>query len=221
MQPVSGDDFANNANEGNLQDANQNNVAKDAIDEQMSRTSPAEDAIFKVVRRNGKVTPFDSSKIEVALTKAFLSVEGGTAAASSRIHDTVKKLAVQVNYNLFRRMPEGGVVHIEDIQDQVELALMRSGERKVARSYVIYRENHAHARAEKDETTDNKKESKKSKINITTSNGDTKPLDQNRLRKLIAEAVIGLDGVDKDTVEKEALRNLFDMASRKRMSVLQ
>ncbi len=212
MQPVSGDDFANDVeiNNDNLQDAQQHNIVKDAIDETMSRTSPVEDAVFKVVRRNGKVTPFDSTKIEVALTKAFLSVEGGTAAASSRIHDTVRKLAIQVNDSLFRRMPDGGVVHIEDIQDQVELALMRSGERKVARAYVIYREDRATARAEKSETKESKKESKKSKINITTSNGDTKPLDQNRLRKVIAEAVIGLDGVDKDTVEKEALRNLFD-----------
>ena len=211
MQPVSGDDFASNVvNESNMQEANHNNVVTDAIDETMSRTSPAEDAIFKVVRRNGKVTPFDSSKIEVALTKAFLSVEGGTAAASARIHDTVKKLAIQVNDSLFRRMPDGGVVHIEDIQDQVELALMRSGERKVARAYVIYREDRSHARAEKIEAKGGNKETKKHKINITTSNGDTKPLDQNRLRKVIAEAVIGLDGVDKDTVEKEALRNLFD-----------
>lgn len=207
MQPTSGDEFANDA--VNPQGA-KSNIVTNNIDETMSRTSPVEDAIFKVVRRNGKVTPFDVSKIEVALTKAFLSVEGGVAAASSRIHDTVKKLAIQVNDSLFRRMPDGGVVHIEDVQDQVELALMRSGERKIARAYVIYREDRANARAEKDENTEDKKESKNSSINITTSNGDTKPLDHNRLRKIIAEAVSGLDGVDKDTVEKEALRNLFD-----------
>ena len=209
MQSVTGDNFASDVVTDNV-DAKQQTIVKDAIDETMSRTSPVEDAVFKVVRRNGKVTPYDNSKIEVALTKAFLSVEGGTAAASSRIHDTVKKLATQVSESLFRRMPDGGVVHIEDIQDQVELALMRSGERKVARAYVIYREDRAQARAEKRETTKSKSETKKSKINITVSNGDTKPLDQNRLRKVIAEAVMGLDGVDKDTVEKEALRNLFD-----------
>ncbi|WP_299872218.1 ribonucleoside-diphosphate reductase subunit alpha [uncultured Cocleimonas sp.] len=182
----------------------------DAIDETMQRTSAQEDVVYKVVRRNGKVTPFDRSKIEVALTKAFLGVEGGVAAASSRIHDTVRVMAQQVNDNLFRRMPDGGVVHIEDIQDQVELALMRSGERKVARAYVIYREDRAHARAEKAEQSEPTKTSKKESINITTSNGDTKPLDRNRLRKVIAEAVSGLHGVDQETVEKEALRNLFD-----------
>jgi len=187
MQSVTGENFASDVVTDNV-DAKQQTIVKDAIDETMSRTSPVEDAVFKVVRRNGKVTPYDNSKIEVALTKAFLSVEGGTAAASSRIHDTVKKLATQVSESLFRRMPDGGVVHIEDIQDQVELALMRSGERKVARAYVIYREDRAQARAEKRETTKSKSETKKSKINITVSNGDTKPLDQNRLRKVIAEA---------------------------------
>ena len=192
----------------------ENGLVKDAIDEAMPRTeptTPAEAAIYKVIRRNGKVTPFDNSKIEVALTKAFLSVEGGVAAASSRIHDTVKQMAEQVSNSLFRRMPDGGIVHIEDIQDQVELALMRSGERKVARAYVLYREERAHLRAEKAEKSQPKKTSKKKDVlHVTTSSGDTKPLDENRLSKIVAEAVSGLDGVDKDTVLKEAKRNLFD-----------
>jgi len=209
MQSGSSDNFANNIIDES-QDSQQTSILTDAIDETMQRTSTKEDVIYKVVRRNGKVTPFDRSKIEVALTKAFLGVEGGVAAASSRIHDTVRVMSEQVNDNLFRRMPDGGVVHIEDIQDQVELALMRSGERKVARAYVIYREDRAHARAEKAEQSAPTKTSKKESINVTTSNGDTKPLDRNRLRKVIAEAVSGLDGVDQDTVEKEALRNLFD-----------
>ena len=201
MQPVSNDTH---------QDSLVTSVT-DAIDETMQRTSPIEEgAIYKVIRRNGKVTPFDRSKIEVALTKAFLGVEGGVAAASSRIHDTVRNMAQEVNNNLFRRMPDGGIVHIEDIQDHVELALMRSGERKVARAYVIYREERAHARAEKTEEENTKKTPEKDVISVTLSNGDTKPLDVNRLRKVIAEAVSGLDGVDQDTVIKEALRNLFD-----------
>ncbi len=209
MQSGSNDNFANSIIDES-QDPTKKSMLTDAIDETMQRTSAQEDVVYKVVRRNGKVTPFDRSKIEVALTKAFLGVEGGVAAASSRIHDTVRVMAQQVNDNLFRRMPDGGVVHIEDIQDQVELALMRSGERKVARAYVIYREDRAHARAEKAEQSEPTKTSKKESINITTSNGDTKPLDRNRLRKVIAEAVSGLHGVDQETVEKEALRNLFD-----------
>lgn len=206
MQPVSND------SNSLAQDSLATSITDTVNTGNMRDTSSNEDAIYKVIRRNGKVTPFDRSKIEVALTKAFLGVEGGVAAASSRIHDTVRKLAEQVNQNLFRRMPDGGIVHIEDIQDQVELALMRSGERKVARAYVIYREERAHLRAEKEQQQEKKtkKATKKDAIHVTTSNGDTKPLDENRLRKIIAEAVSGLDGVDQDTVVKEALRNLFD-----------
>ena len=101
----------------------------------------------RVIRRNGKLTAFDRSKIAVALTKAFLAVEGRQAAGSPRIHETVERLTDQVVESLFRRRPEGGTVHIEDIQDQVELALMRAGEHKVARAYVLYRAERAERRA--------------------------------------------------------------------------
>ena len=84
----------------------------------------------RVIRRNGKVTGFDGSKINVAITKAFLAVEGSQAAASRRIHEIVAELSGQVISALFRRLPSGGTIHIEDIQDQVELALMRSEHQK-------------------------------------------------------------------------------------------
>jgi ribonucleoside-diphosphate reductase alpha chain len=108
-------------------------------------TSPGQ---HQVIRRNGKVTSFDASKIAMAITKAFLAVEGGSAAASRRIHDIVQELTGQVADNLFRRAGTTGVtVHIEDIQDQVELALMRGGQHKVARAYVLYREKQSQKRA--------------------------------------------------------------------------
>ncbi|MDH3281976.1 MAG: ATP cone domain-containing protein, partial [Gammaproteobacteria bacterium] len=103
----------------------------------------------RVIRRNGKVTPFDASKISVAMTKAFLAVEGGTAAASARVHELVARLSTDVVKAVTRNLPGGGTVHIEDIQDQVELALMRAGEQKVARSYVLYRERRTQERAAK------------------------------------------------------------------------
>ena len=114
----------------------------------ISATAPGQ---IRVIKRNGTVVPYDDSKISVAITKAFLAVEGGTAAASSRIHETVAKLTEQVSATFKRRMPSGGTIHIEDIQDQVELSLMRTGEHKIARDYVIYREEHARRRAEKTE----------------------------------------------------------------------
>ncbi len=98
---------------------------------------------YRVIRRNGETTDFDLSKIQIAMRKAFLSVEGGQAAASSRIHERVEQLSETVFSGLFRHRDRGGTVHIEDIQDQVELAMMRSGEHKVARAYVLYREKQA------------------------------------------------------------------------------
>ena len=173
----------------------------------------AADSIYKVIRRNGSVTPFDVSKIEVALTKAFLEVEGGVVAASSRVHIEVKELAAQVFESLFRRMTDGGVVHIEDVQDQVELALMRAGEQKVARSYVLYRDERSRLRAEKESKAAPKKgkgAAKKPVLHVTTVTGDRKPLDEKRLKKVVKEAVAGLSGVDGDIVLSESMRNLFD-----------
>ena len=95
---------------------------------------PATEPAYQVIRRNGTVTPFDASKIAVALTKAFLAVEGNSAAASRRVHDIVAKLTEQIVAGLTRRADAGRTFHIEDIQDQVELALMRGEHHKVARA---------------------------------------------------------------------------------------
>jgi len=114
----------------------------------LAATAPGQ---LRVIKRNGKVVSFDLSKIEVAVTKAFLAVEGGQAAGSSRVHETVRELSQQIWATLLRRHPGGGTVHIEDIQDQVELALMRSGEQKVARAYVLYREQRSQERAAKEQ----------------------------------------------------------------------
>ncbi len=85
---------------------------------------------MQIIRRNGAVSPFDAGKISIAMTKAFLAVEGHTAAASRRVHEAVEKLTAEVVGALTRRMGEGRTFHIEDVQDQVELALMRSEHHK-------------------------------------------------------------------------------------------
>ena len=163
---------------------------------------------LRVIRRNGKVTGFDANKIAVAMTKAFLAVEGGSAAASRRVHDLVRELTDQLTDALHRRNPTGGTVHIEDIQDQVELALMRSGEHKVARAYVLYREEQARKRAE--ETAALAPEAAETLVNVTLADGTTRPLDIGRLRKLVAEACDGLEAVTTDTILDDTCRNLFD-----------
>jgi ribonucleoside-diphosphate reductase alpha chain len=162
----------------------------------------------QVIRRNGKVTHFDANKIMVAMTKAFLAVEGGSAAASSRVHDRVRELAEQVTSALTRRLPGGGTVHIEDIQDQVELALMRAGEHKVARDYVLYREARARERAERAAASAPAEAAHP--LSVTLADGRTRPLDITRLTRLLDEACRDLDAVDAQAILTDTLRNLFD-----------
>ncbi len=168
---------------------------------------------YRVIRRNGKITGFDRTKISVALTKAFLAVEGGRAAASSRIHETVARLTDGVVEALFRRSPDGGVVHIEDIQDQVELELMRSGEHKVARAYVLYREQQAARRAAEREAAG--QDRSEPPLHLVTADGGRRPLDTAALRRLVEEACQGLEDVDAGRVLDDSLRNVFDGISEK------
>ena len=141
----------------------------------VAATAPGQ---LRVIKRNGAVVSYDESKITVAITKAYLAVEGGNAAASSRIHESVAQLSASISEIFRRRMPSGGTIHIEDIQDQVELALMRSGEHKIARSYVIYRNEHARLREQKREA----EKPSQPEIMVTLDDGQQGPLDTERLR---------------------------------------
>lgn len=170
----------------------------------LSATAPGQ---LRVIKRNGTVVPYTDDKITVAITKAFLAVEGGTAAASSRIHDTVARLTEQVTATFKRRMPSGGTIHIEEIQDQVELALMRAGEQKVARDYVIYRDARSKERAVR--TTEEPVQAHPS-IRISRADGSLAPLDMGRLNTIVTEACEGLEEVDGDLIQRETLKNLYD-----------
>ncbi|PHS23777.1 MAG: ribonucleoside-diphosphate reductase subunit alpha [Methylophaga sp.] len=163
---------------------------------------------YQVIRRNGQVTDFDSSKIAVAITKAFLAVEGESAADSQRIHETVASITKQIAGSLTRRLDDGGTVHIEDIQDQVELALMRTGEYKAARAYVLYREQQTQKRLEEEKK--HPSAVNEITINVTAADGTKHPLDIDRLRNLIDEACKGLSGVDSSAILRDTQRNIFD-----------
>ena len=168
----------------------------------MSDTAPGQ---LRVIKRNGSVVAYDESKISVAITKAYLAVEGGQAAASTRIHESVAQLARQITDIFKRRMPSGGTIHIEDIQDQVELALMRTGEHKIARSYVIYRADHARIREQNKE----QREENHPEITVTLEDGREGPLDTSRLLTVITEACDNLTGVSAETIYNETLKNLY------------
>ena len=165
---------------------------------------------LRVIKRNGKVVAFEDDKIKVAITKAFLATESGNASASERIHKKVNQLTENVVEVFQRRMPSGGTLHIEEIQDQVELQLMRSEELDVAKSYILYR-------AER--TQERKKEKLEIElpdtpsINITKSDGTVVPLDVEKVAGLISDACENLDEVSINEVLDEALKNLYDGVS--------
>ena len=164
-------------------------------------------ADYKIIRRNGSVVGFEPSKIAVAVTKAFLAVNGSQGAASARVRELVAALTDSVVGALIRRQPAGGTFHIEDIQDQVELALMRSGEHDVARSYVLYREERSRARAQE------KVAQQKPAGNVINviEDGVRKPLDVAGLKRLVQSACVGLEGVaSADAILEATLRDLYD-----------
>src|SRR5215831_3126230 len=165
-------------------------------------------AQYKVIRRNGAVVGFEPSKIAIAVTKAFLAVNGGQSAASARVRELTARLTDAVVAALMRRKPEGGAIHIEEIQDQVELALMRGGEHEVARAYVLYREKRAQERAQ-EKQKGAKGEAAPSAINVIDQ-GVAKPLDLARLEGLVRASCDGLADVDPERILKATLKDLYD-----------
>jgi ribonucleoside-diphosphate reductase alpha chain len=163
-------------------------------------------AHYQIIRRNGGVVPFEPSKIAVALMKAFLAVHGTQGAASASVRETVDALTQNVVRALMRSRPGGGTFHIEDVQDQVELGLMRSGHHEVARAYVLYRERRTQERAHQAEAA------KPAEALLHVMDGGQRvPLDLNRLQHLIEDACKGLGkDVKADPIVAETKRNLYD-----------
>jgi ribonucleoside-diphosphate reductase alpha chain len=159
---------------------------------------------LRVIKRNGSVVGFNAEKISMAITKAFLAVEGQQASGSSRVRDRVTQLTEMVMNTFKRRLPSGGTVHIEEIQDQVELSLMRTGEHKIARSYVIYREQHAAIRQQNTSTHHHPT------LQVTGADGQRKPLDLGALQNTMQSVAAGLDGIDVAAVVEETVKNLYD-----------
>ncbi|NUF39073.1 ribonucleoside-diphosphate reductase subunit alpha [Acinetobacter lactucae] len=158
---------------------------------------------IQVIKRTGDVAAFDAEKISVAIGKAFLAVEGQQSSDSSRIHDRITQLTEMVLNTFTRRLPSGGTIHIEEIQDQVELALMRTGEQKVARAYVIYREQRASARQQ---TNSNHHPT----LQVTDANGQLQPLDLSALQATVSKAAEGLEGIDVQAIVDETVKNLYN-----------
>lgn len=174
----------------------------------VAATAPGQ---IRVIKRNGKVVPYDGDKIAIAMTKAFLAVEGGTAAASSRIHEMVAKLQNQIESTFKRRMPSGGTLHIEEIQDMVELTLMRTGEHKVARDYVLYRAERAKLRDDYEPALEVDVDFPN--IQVKNLDGSLHPLNTDRIKTIVTEACSELADVEPEAILTEAMRNIYDGVS--------
>jgi ribonucleoside-diphosphate reductase alpha chain len=165
-------------------------------------------ADYRVIRRNGSVVGFEPAKISIAVTKAFLAVNGGQGAASARIRELVEQMTGSVVAGLTRGKMAGATFHIEDIQDQVELALMRSGEHEVARAYVLYREKRAQERAAQQKAV--RDEQAQPQLHVVDG-GQRRVLDLQQLQALIASACEGLGQyVSIDAVLESTVKNLYD-----------
>lgn len=167
---------------------------------------------YKTIRRNGAVVAFEPVKISIAMTKAFLAVLGAESVNSASIRDKVAQLTEGVVNALMRRKPEGGAIHIEDIQDQVELSMMRAGEHDVARAYVLYREQRSQERAARGEALH------QIQINVVRKDGRKLPLDIAKLRGTIEAACVGLANTDVDAILSETLKNIYDGVSEEEVN---
>ncbi len=161
---------------------------------------------YQIIRRNGAVVGFEPNKIAVALMKAFLAVHGTQGAASASVRETVERLTEGVVRALLRSRPGGGTFHIEDVQDHVELALMRGGHHEVARAYVLYRERRSQERARQAVPV----QTRASELFVLDA-GRRVPLNQGALRELVEGACEGLGGdVRAEPILAETRRNLYD-----------
>lgn len=162
---------------------------------------------YKVTKRNADVVNFEISKVKNALLKAFIAVEGDAAMNSDRVHDLTAELANEVMTGLSRQFSVGAKVHIEEIQDKVELALMRSGQYDVAKRYVLYRNEKLQAREA--EATQDSPVDANTALQVEDSDGALHDLDVERITLLITEAVTGLDDVSADLVMSEVMSQLY------------
>ncbi|MCW8883646.1 MAG: ribonucleoside-diphosphate reductase subunit alpha [Motiliproteus sp.] len=161
-------------------------------------------ARFRVTKRDGNSTDFQSDKISIAITKAILAVEGQQASGSSRVKESVYAMVEDINQRFRKTYPSGGSINIEDIQDQVELVLMRNGLHAVARAYVLYREEHARLRPQQVTVPG------LDAINVTQNDGSLKPLDEQRVAQLVIQACEGLEQVDPSLLMEIVQGNLYN-----------
>lgn len=168
----------------------------------LTTTQPGQ---LRVIKRDGRVVKYIDTHIANAIKNAFLAVEGEAAQNSSRVEEIVSCLTHQITDLFYKRCPAGGNVHIEAIQDKVELALMYAGLHKIARAYVLYREERRKQREAQEAI-----EPPRTDIHITLDSGNRIPLEKTWITSIIQSACNNLDDVDVSKILNATAHNLFD-----------
>ena len=161
-------------------------------------------SVLRVVKRNGQAVPFDASKIAVAMTKAFLAVEGSSSSGSARVREAVAGISNDIEQRIKRRLPVGGSIHIEDIQDLVELGMMRNGFQQVARAYVLYRE------AQHQKRLQSVAVEQEEGIQLVDDQGQPRVLQLSEITRIVQWASLGSNDVDQDLLYKQIRKTLYD-----------
>lgn len=162
------------------------------------------ESLYSVIKRDGNRVPYQDSKLITAITKAILAVEGQQASGSGRVKENVVNMVADINRRFHKQLPQGGAINIEDIQDQVELALMRNSLHAVARAYVLYREEHARQRPQQASVPG------LGDVSVEMNDGSQQPLDESRLRLLVEEACEGLPSAEPNALWERLRKNLFN-----------
>ena len=160
---------------------------------------------LRVIRRNTHVVPWNSDKIEVAVRKAFLSLQMDSTPAV-KVADKVSEVVTSTGQSF---------IHIEEVQDMVQEALMELGHYKVAETYILYRAERALMRQvereEEEDVTGEDADTQTSMVVVTREDGSTFLWDGADLVARVRFALIDLDlCLSEEEIIQELRRSMFD-----------
>ncbi len=164
-----------------------------------------------VIKRDGTQVEFDTNKISLAVLKAYIAVYSEPVAQSASVREKINQICKSVSDSL-QDANLTNTVKIEEIQDQVELALMHLEEYKVLRAYILYRE-------EKRQERSSIKSNQNSGIDYIDEQGNKKHFDTKIISELIKDACSNLENVDPTIIEQDTLKNLYSGVSIKEIDI--
>ncbi|WDI42309.1 ribonucleoside-diphosphate reductase subunit alpha [Bremerella sp. P1] len=164
-----------------------------------------------VRKRDGRITSFESARVEQAIERAFraeIGIADGQPIESA-LQQQISEITTNVVNQIENRPFSRDGVDVETIQDAVEIQLMRHGHFSVARRYILYREQHAKLRALRAAESDGPLQAPR--IHVKMENGEKQPFDATRMRRRIYSAVRGLEqNCSAEELVEETYRTLYD-----------